>query len=153
MNRTLRKLLLIAGLVTAGSAAAQLTLYSDYGFNGQTFQADRTVWNLDRFGYNDRAHSAVVRGGVWEVCTDARFEGRCVQLRPGEYANLDAMGIGGNISSMREVQHYGYDRNYDERRSYNRDYRDQREYRNDQRYEYRNDGWRYDRFENRWERY
>jgi len=149
MNKTLRKLLLVGGLLVAGSAAADITLYSDYGFGGGTFRADRQVWNLDHQGFNDRAHSAVVRGGAWEVCSDAQFGGRCVVLRPGNYDNLDAMGLGGNISSMREVNRgndRGYDRGYDDRR-YNHDYRD------DQRYEYRNDGWRYDRFENRWERY
>lgn len=153
MNRTLRKLLLVGGLLVAGTASADVVLYSDYGFNGDTFRVDRQVWNFDRLGFNDRAHSAVVRGGVWEVCTDARFEGRCVQLRPGNYANLDELGLGGNISSMREVTRNGYDRGYDERRSYDRDYNYRNDQRNDQRYEYRNDGWRYDRFENRWERY
>ena len=149
MNKTLRNLMVAAGLLFAGQAFADIQLYSDYGFNGSTFRADRTVWNLDRLGFNDQAHSAVVRGGAWEVCTDARFEGRCVVLRPGDYNNLDAVGLGGNISSMREVNHTGYDR--DNRRDYDRG--SGNGYRNDNRYEYRNDGWRYDRFENRWERY
>ncbi|HZQ61032.1 MAG TPA: beta/gamma crystallin-related protein [Casimicrobiaceae bacterium] len=149
MNRTLRNLLLAAGLLFAGQALADIQLYSDYGFNGNTFRADRTTWNLDRLGFNDQAHSAVVRGGSWEVCTDARFQGRCVVLRPGDYSDLDSLGLGGNISSMREVNHYGDERAY--RRDYDRGY--SRGYRDDNRYEYRNDGWRYDRYEGRWERY
>lgn len=153
MNRMLRNLLFAAGVLVAGSAAAQITLYQGEGFTGGTYSADRQVWNLDRLGFNDQAHSAVVRGGSWEVCTDARFEGRCVVLRPGDYPSLDSLGLGGNISSMREVNHYGNDRGYS--RDYDR--RDFNSYdrrsRDDNRYEYRNDGWRFDRYENRWERY
>ena len=152
MNRMLRNLLFVAGVLVAGSAAAQITLYSGEGFSGGTFSADRQVWNLDRQGFNDQARSAVVRGGSWEVCTDARFEGRCVILRPGDYPSLESMGLGGNISSMREVNNYGRDD-----RGYSPNMRDNdrynRNYRNDNRYEYRNDGWRFDRYENRWERY
>src|SRR5437763_1763861 len=148
MSKLLRNLLLAAGLVAAGQAAAQVTLFDQPGFHGQSFTADRQVWNLDRFGYNDRASSAVVRGGSWEVCTDARFEGRCVVLRPGDYPSLAGLGLEGNISSVREAtQQYG---NNGYNNGYSRD-SDRRAYRDDNRYEYRNDGWRYDRSENRWE--
>ena len=151
MSKLLRNVVLAAGVVVAGQAAAQVTLFDQPGFRGQSFVADRTVQNLDRLGYNDRAASAVVRGGAWEVCTDARFEGRCVVLRPGDYPSLATLGLEGNISSMREAtQQYSYDRGYNN--GYARDY-DRRANRDDNRYEYRGDGWRYDRFENRWERY
>src|SRR5947209_12855727 len=107
MKRILRNVLLAVGVLVAGQALAEITFYSGEGFSGGTFTADRQVWNMDRLGFNDQAHSAVVRGGSWEVCTDARFEGRCVVLRPGDYPSLDSMGLGGNISSVREVNHYG----------------------------------------------
>ena len=148
MNKLLRNMLLVAGLLAAGSAAAEITLFENDGFNGRSVSADRPVWNLERWGFNDTASSAVVRGGTYEVCTDARFSGRCVILRPGDYPSLGAMGLNDRVSSVREVNNnYGRDDRY---RSYDRDYR----YRHDDdRYDYRNDGWRFDRFENRWERY
>jgi uncharacterized protein YcfJ len=70
---------------------------------------------MERTGFNDRAQSAVVQGGSWQVCEDARFEGRCAVLQPGEYPSLSDMGLGREISSVRAVeQRYGYndDRRY-----------------------------------------
>src|SRR5436190_1387289 len=84
MNRMLRNVLLAVGVLVAGTAAAQVTFYDSEGFTGRSFTTDRTVWNFANRGFNDRAESAIVRGGSWEVCTDARFEGRCVVLRPGD---------------------------------------------------------------------
>ena len=93
----------------------------------------------------------VVRGGTWEVCTDARFDGHCVVLRPGNYPSLSAIGLDNSISSAREVTHFG--RRGERPDVYAYDSRDRRYYRDDNRYQYRDDGWRYDRYENRWERY
>lgn len=148
MNRILRNLLLAAGILVAGTAAAQVTFYEHDGFGGRSFTADRTIANFDRSGNNDMASSAVVRGGSWEVCTDARFEGRCVVLRPGDYPSLRALGLNDRISSVREMDHVA--RNND--RFNERVDRGPRA-RADNRYDYRGDGWRYDRYENRWERY
>ena len=142
MNRTLRNLLLVAGLVAAGQAAADITLYERDGFHGRAFTTDRTVWNFDRAGFNDRASSVVIEGGSWEACSDARFEGRCVVLRPGRYPSLASMGLENNISSVRPVEHHG-----------SRATGPVAQYTQPERYEYRNDGWRFDRWENRWERY
>src|SRR5436189_4738050 len=107
MNTMLKSLLLAAGILVAGQAAAQVTFFENDGFSGRSFTADRTIWNFDRFGFNDMASSAIVRGGSWEVCTDARFEGRCVVLRPGDYASLRNFGLNDRISSVREVERVG----------------------------------------------
>ena len=149
MNKLLRNMLVVAGLAVAGQAAAEITLFEHDGFNGRSVTADRPVMNLERWGFNDAASSAVVRGGTYEVCTDARMQGRCVILRPGDYPSLGAMGLNDRVSSVREVNN-NYGRDDREYRPYARDngYRQ-----NGDRYEYRNDGWRFDRYENRWERY
>ena len=120
MNKTLRGLLLAAGILVAGSAAAQVTFYQDEGFGGQSFTTDRNIMNFQRWGFNDKASSVSVRGGAWEVCTDARLSGRCVILRSGDYPDLGTMGLNDRISSVREVQNYGYDRRYDNRYGYDR---------------------------------
>ncbi|MEP7084745.1 MAG: beta/gamma crystallin-related protein [Betaproteobacteria bacterium] len=110
MSTSLKTAMGIVGLVVATSAAAQVTFYSRDGFRGESFTADREIRNLDRTGFNDRAQSAVVRGGSWQVCEDALFEGRCVVLQPGEYPSLSDMGLGREISSVRAVaQRYGSD--------------------------------------------
>ena len=119
MNKLLRNLLLAAGVLVAGQAAAQVTFYQNDGFNGQAFTADRTIGNFERWGFNDRASSVSVRGGNWEICTDAHFRGRCTVLSPGDYPSLRSLGLNDRISSAREVSNYG--RYEDRRYSYDRD--------------------------------
>lgn len=82
---------------------ASITFYGREGFEGRSFQTERQVGNLERFGFNDRASSAVVRGDSWEVCDDVRFSGRCVVLRPGRYPSLAAMGLDNRVTSARAV--------------------------------------------------
>ena len=111
MSNALKTALGVVGIVVATQAAAQVTLYSREDFRGESFTADRDIRNMERRGFNDFASSAVVRGGDWQVCEDARFEGRCAVLRPGDYPSLRTMGLGNRISSMRAVEHYGYNDN------------------------------------------
>ena len=91
------------GLALAIPAAAQVVFYEHDGFGGRNFQADRQIANFERFGFNDRASSVVVLSGRWEVCTDRRFEGRCVVVRPGRYPTLNALGLNDRLSSVRPV--------------------------------------------------
>lgn len=90
----------------AGAAAADIVFYERPNFDGRTMTADRSVANLKRWGFNDRATSAEVRGERWEVCEDAHYEGRCVVLRRGNYPSLSAMGLNNQISSARELPHH-----------------------------------------------
>jgi uncharacterized protein YcfJ len=116
MSISLKAAMGIAGLAVATTAAAQVTFYSRENFGGQQFSTDRTVQNLDGTGFNDKASSAVVRGGNWQVCEDAGFSGRCVVLQPGEYRSLADMGMQNNISSVRPAEgRYGYNDNGDNR--------------------------------------
>lgn len=103
MRRALQALVGVAAIGLATQAAAQLTLYQGEGFRGPVFSTDRPVRNFDRVGFNDRASSAVVERGSWEVCEDEQFNGRCVVLRPGSYASLSGMGMNNRISSVRPV--------------------------------------------------
>jgi uncharacterized protein YcfJ len=83
--------------------APQAIFYENEGFRGQNFTASTDVRDLRRFGFNDRASSVVVLGERFEVCTDSRFSGQCVVLRPGRYPSLAAMGINDQVSSVRAV--------------------------------------------------
>src|SRR5438105_8815536 len=103
MNIKLKTALGVALPALATHAAAQITFYEGEGFRGRTFTTDRQVWNLERYGFNDRASSVVVEHGRWEVCEDSRFEGRCVVLRRGNYDSLRGMGMNNRISSVRPV--------------------------------------------------
>jgi uncharacterized protein YcfJ len=90
-----------AALVLATQAVAQVTFYEGEGFRGRAFTTNQQVADFDRVGFNDRASSAVVDRGSWEVCEDARFGGRCVVLRPGSYDSLSGLGMAKRISSVR----------------------------------------------------
>src|SRR5659263_89627 len=103
MNALLKNALAVTAVAMAAQASAQITFYEQNGFQGQSFTTSRTVDNLARRGFNDRASSAVVAGERWEVCEDARFSGRCVVLRPGQYPSLNAMGLNNRITSVRAV--------------------------------------------------
>src|SRR5204863_5453442 len=103
MRMPMRALIAVAAIGLATQAVAQITFYEGAGFRGRTFAVDGTVSNFDKTGFNDRAQSAVVGGGAWEVCEDAQFQGRCVVLRPGNYESLDGIGMSRRISSARPV--------------------------------------------------
>jgi uncharacterized protein YcfJ len=104
MNSTLRFALAAAGFAIAAPAVANITFYEREGFAGRSFTTDKEVANFERVGFNDRASSVVVSNFQrWEVCDDARFAGRCIVLRPGQYGSLAAMGLNDRISSVRLV--------------------------------------------------
>jgi uncharacterized protein YcfJ len=88
--------------VAAAHASAQLTLYEHQGFRGPAYTINGPVSSFS-LGANDKASSAVVENGRWEVCEHARFEGKCVILRPGSYDSLTSMDMNNVISSARPV--------------------------------------------------
>jgi len=103
MKAAMRQGLMVAGLVFATQAAAQVTFYEREDFQGRSFTTQRQVRDFGRFGFNDRASSVVVQSLRWEVCDDNRFNGNCIVLRPGRYPSLAAMGLNDRISSVRVI--------------------------------------------------
>jgi uncharacterized protein YcfJ len=104
MKTTLTAAVATAAVLAATQVAAQVTFYSQEGLYGRSFIVNGVVDNFDGTGFNDRASSAVVERGRWEVCTDAHFRGRCAVLRPGQYPSLAAMGLDNAVSSVRRVR-------------------------------------------------
>src|SRR6185503_4303060 len=90
MHSILRSTLGMFAIALSAQAAAEIVFYGREDFRGESFTADREIRNLERYGFNDRASSAVVFGSRWEVCEDVRFSGRCVVLRPGRYPSLSS---------------------------------------------------------------
>lgn len=107
MNAILKRLPAVLALAAATQAAAQVTFYEGEGFRGRAFTASKAVANFERIGFNDRASSAIVDRGRWEVCEDAGFRGRCVVLRHGNYPSLGSIGMNNRISSVRPVSDRG----------------------------------------------
>ena len=107
---------LVLGMLVAATAlpaAAEITLYGREGYDGRYITFSGGERNLAKEGFNDRASSAIVSGGRYEVCEDSDFRGRCMVLRPGQYPSLAAMGMGNAISSVRAV---GRDVRYEDNR-------------------------------------
>ncbi|MGP1629719.1 MAG: beta/gamma crystallin-related protein [Giesbergeria sp.] len=113
MNAISRAALAIVVSAAAAQASAEVTFYQEQGFQGRSFSSERQIANFDRFGFNDRASSVEVTAERWEVCEDARYSGRCVVLRPGQYPTLAAMGLNNRISSARAISR---DQRVDKRR-------------------------------------
>jgi uncharacterized protein YcfJ len=104
MRSGLQMAMIAAGLILATQAASQVTFYQGEEFRGPSFRVDTTIENFDPLGFNDRASSAVVEQGRWEVCEDAGFRGRCTILSPGNYPSLAPMGFNKRISSARPIE-------------------------------------------------
>jgi hypothetical protein len=92
----------VACLASEGALCAVAILFEHTNLQGQSIVVRNALPNLDRTSFNDRAESILIREGLWEVCTDANYRGRCVQLAPGEYRSL-SKELTRSISSLREV--------------------------------------------------
>ena len=79
-----------------------IELYSDADFGGSIYATRRDIANLGPTNFNDRASSAVVYAGQWELCTDGEYGGRCAVFGPGRYPNLG--GLASKISSLRRIR-------------------------------------------------
>ena len=105
MNKTLNTAFAVSALMLATtlatSASAQVTFYENEGFRGRVFSTSGEVANFANHGFNDRASSVIVERGRWEVCEDARYEGRCVILVKGSYDSLRSIGMDNRLSSVR----------------------------------------------------
>ena len=82
-----------------GQASGGITFYETEDFGGRRFRINQPVANFARSRLNDRAQSAIVDGGTWEICVNAEFRGDCLLFGPGRYPNL--AGLGGRVSSAR----------------------------------------------------
>ncbi len=103
MNRLLKSALAVAAVAIAAHATAQVTIYQDNDFRGQSFTTDRDVDNFQPIGFNDRASSVVVQRDNWVACEHAGYGGKCVILQPGRYPELSSLGLNDRISSVRRA--------------------------------------------------
>jgi hypothetical protein len=101
MKRLLRGWCVLAALLGALPAMAQIVLYEHDNYAGRSVTLRDAANDFARFDFNDRASSAIVEGGPWEVCDDANFGGRCMILRPGVYPSLANTGLNDRLSSAR----------------------------------------------------
>lgn len=114
-----------------GRHGGAVVLFADPNFSGRAIEVTGPVCSLRETGLEDRASSARILSGTWEVCTGRNFSGRC-QIVSGQrgFPRLARFDFNDNISSLRPVVRGGRDdrhwRAYDDRR-----WRDDRRYRHD----------------------
>ena len=104
MKTLVQSLFAVSALAFAAQAAAQVTVYENEGFSGRSYTTQSRVPDAQRTPLNNTTSSIIVVGQRWEVCEDARFRGRCMVFRPGQYPSLTAMGLNDNITSLRPLR-------------------------------------------------
>lgn len=86
-------------------AAPVITLFTQTNLSGDVRELYDVYPTLHDVSFNDRARSLVVLSGVWEVCEDSDFRGRCAVVRRDVY-DLAEIGLRNRISSVRPVYEY-----------------------------------------------
>jgi hypothetical protein len=66
----------------------RMALYDQPNFGGRGVTLESDTQNFGPIGINDRAMSAIVYEGTWQVCEHADFSGTCITLAPGRYGDL-----------------------------------------------------------------
>jgi hypothetical protein len=77
----------------------RLVLYEDRGYRGRSYTTTGSV-PLVPSSFNDKASSVQVSGGVWELCEDRDFGGRCVTISRN-VSDLGSVGLRNEVSSVR----------------------------------------------------
>ena len=79
--------------------AAPVTLFDGPGFSGRALDVRGEIPDLRTVGFNDTAVSLRITSGLWQVCTDVGFSGRCEVFRQ----SADRLGLvfARTISSIR----------------------------------------------------
>ncbi|MEO8676146.1 MAG: beta/gamma crystallin-related protein [Casimicrobiaceae bacterium] len=72
----------------AGSAMADVTFYESENFVGRQISGHQSMANFRALDFNDRARSAIIEGGPWEVCIGTNFGDTCKILPAGRYPTL-----------------------------------------------------------------
>jgi hypothetical protein len=83
--------------------AAEIVVFENAGFRGQSRRITDEVPNLRDLRFNDRISSFRILSGVWEVCRDADFRGQC-ETFDRDVPNLDRHGWNDAISSLRPLR-------------------------------------------------
>jgi hypothetical protein len=88
MNRLFKYIGFGAAMLAGGSAMAGITFYESENFGGRHIGGDAAMPNFRALDFNDRARSAIIDGGPWEVCVGTNFDNNCTVMAPGRYPNL-----------------------------------------------------------------
>jgi hypothetical protein len=88
MNRLIKHVVIGATMFAGSTAMAGITFYESENFGGRQVGGNESMPNFRAIGFNDRARSAIIDGGPWEVCVGTNFGNDCTVLPPGRYPTL-----------------------------------------------------------------
>lgn len=88
-----------------GGGVWSARLFEGPNFRGRSLEVVGDMSNLDRTGLNDRVGSIQFnrRSGPWQICTDAKYRGRCTVIR-GDIRDTGQLGMANSISSLRPAR-------------------------------------------------
>ena len=101
MNRLIKQIGFCVAMFAGSTAMAGITFYEFENFGGRQIGGNEAMPNFRALDFNDRARSAIIDGGPWEVCVGTNFDNKCTVLAPGRYPNLGEWSR--KISSARPV--------------------------------------------------
>ncbi|WP_421792111.1 beta/gamma crystallin-related protein [Hyphobacterium sp.] len=91
-----------------GYGESVLILFAGPNFTGPSVRVRRENNNLSNRNFNDQAMSAIVEGpDSWTVCEDANFGSPCRRI-DRDIRNLNQIGLGNRITSVRPEPSYNY---------------------------------------------
>jgi hypothetical protein len=97
--------LLLAAAPAAQAARIGIILFKKDYFSGDSraLGVHEDAPDLGWMHFDDRISSLQVRRGVWELCTNDHFRGRCITV-DHDVAKLGRLGMDDQISSVRRVR-------------------------------------------------
>ncbi|HEY2113148.1 MAG TPA: CVNH domain-containing protein, partial [Dongiaceae bacterium] len=90
-------------LTCQGPGYGSIIVFAGIGWQGQSRTIQYAIPDLQAIGFNNMIQSIAIAQGTWEFCTAPYFSGRCERLNHG-VANLNKMGLGSQISSIRPLR-------------------------------------------------
>ena len=91
--------ILVAAITALPVLADGITLYEGPNMRGRSVSLSRSTPNLGYLGFENKAASAYVTDGRWELCTEPYFKGQCRTYGPGQKPSLDGQSY--RVSSAR----------------------------------------------------
>jgi hypothetical protein len=91
------------GVPPGPNPGMNLVLFDQPYYRGQSMNYSQATPDL--YNANNRAQSATVGAGEWQLCDGANFTGRCVTIRRST-PNLSVYGMRNRVSSVRPVGGY-----------------------------------------------
>ena len=95
--------LLVLAAPAANAARVGIILYQEDNFGGDSRALADDQPDLGWIHFDDRVSSIAVRRGVWELCTNDHYRGRCITI-DHDISRLSRLGMDDQISSVRRLR-------------------------------------------------